>query len=428
MAPGGELALSQDNGADWATLSRRQSSTGDVPWLAWALDGGATWMSVGEIAFDPVVPGRLWLAEGTGIWYADLGDSPTQVHWLSQTRGIENLVPTGVVVPPGGKPLLTAWDRPVFRSEDPRTYPTHYGPENQFGSAWSIDWAVTDPDYVVADVASHQWPSDPSTSGYSEDGGKTWTPFPSIPLHSTNAVTTFGFGAMAVSAPGNIVWVPAFGKRPEYTLDGGKTWAVVVLPGLSDYSLVDNRPYYVNRQVIAADKATSGTFYLYVLDTGVYRSTDGGRTWALRSDNTPMSHADFGWSATLKAVPSHGGELYLTPGRLAGTVTQPFLHSTDGGKTWSNVRGVTGVTAFGFGRPFPGSSSPALYIAGYVHGRYGVYRSLDDRHSWTHLAEYPGGRTAPIIAMDGDKTIAGRVYLAVEGNGWIYRGSATEDQ
>jgi hypothetical protein len=420
MAPGGQLALSQDNGATWRALPRTESSNRDVPWLAWALTDGINYMSLGEIAFDPVVSGRLWFAEGTGVWYADLGENPTSVHWVSQTRGIEELVPTGVVVPPGGKPLLTAWDRPIFRSRDPEVYPTHYGPMNRFGSAWSIDWSVTDPTYVVADVASHQWPSDPSTSGYSTDGGKTWTPFPSTPLESNNAVTTFGFGAMAVSSPGNIVWVPAFGKRPQYTLNGGKTWTPIVLPGLSDYSLVDNKPYYVNRQVIASDKAAPGTFYLYVLNTGLYRSTDGGRTWVLRSDNTSMRNTDYGWGVTLKAVPKHPGELYLTPGQLAGTTAQPFMHSTNGGKTWRNVTGVTGVTAFGFGKHFPHRHHPALYLAGYLHDRYGVYRSTDNGKKWTHLTKYPTGRSATIIAIDGDKTIPGRVYLGIAGSGWTY--------
>jgi hypothetical protein len=424
MGQGGQLALSQDYGSTWSLLPRTQSSNGDVPWLAWALNGGTNFMTVGEIAFDPVVSGRLWFAEGTGVWYADLNTSAATVEWHSQSRGLEQLVPTDVIAPPGGKPLLTAWDRPIFRSDDPDTYPTHYGPINQFGSAWSIDWSVSDPDYVVADVASHQWPSDPSTSGYSTNGGKTWTPFPTIPLGSTNAVTTFGFGSMAVSSPGNIVWVPAYGKRPEYTKDGGKTWTPITLPGVSDYSLVDNQAYYVNRQVIAADKTTPGTFYLYVLNTGTYRTTDGGQTWTQMSDNTAMQDSDYSWNLTLKAVPGHAGELYLTPGKLGGTTTQPFKHSTDAGRTWTTVPGVTGVTAFGYGKPFPRTHHPALFIAGYVHGRYGIYRSTNNAHTWTYLTDYPAGRTPTVTAIDGDKTITGRLYLAITGSGWTYGGSA----
>ena len=420
MAPGGRLALSRDYGSSWRVLKRTQDSAGDVPWLSWALNGGTNYLSVGEIDFDPVRAGRLWLSEGTGVWYSDVDPGAAQVDWHSQSRGIEQLVPTGVIAAPGGKPLLTAWDRPIFRSEDPQSYPSRYGPVNRFGSAWSIDWSVSDPDYVVASVASHQWPSDPSTSGYSTDGGRSWNRFPTIPQGSTNAVTTFGFGSIAVGAPGNVVWVPAFGKRPEFTTDGGRSWKQITLPGVVDYSLVDNKPYYVNRQVLAADKTRPGTFYLYVLSTGVFRTTDGARTWTQMSDNTAMKKIDYGWNVTLKSVPGHEGELFLTPGKLSGTTSQPFQHSLDAGKTWTRIAGVTGVTAFGFGKPYPGADHPAIFLAGYVGGRYGIYRSTDNAASWTYLTDYPDGRTPNVVAIDGDKTTTGRFYLAVGGSGWTY--------
>lgn len=421
MAPGGRLAVSSDYGDTWSVLSRTQSSTGDVGWLAWALNEGETsYMSVGELAFDPVVKGRLWLTEGTGVWYADLADGSAQVQWQSQARGIEQLVPTDVVAPPGGKPLVTAWDRPIFRSEDPESYPVTYGPTNGFGSAWSIDYSVSDPSYVVASVASHQYPSDPSDSGYSTDGGRTWTPFPSIPEGSTNAVTTFGFGAIAVGDPGNVVWAPAFGKRPVFTQDGGRTWSPVELPGLSDYALVDNKPYYVNRQVLTADKTTPGTFYLYVMSSGTYRSTDGGATWTQMSDNAAMDGTDYGYAATLKSVPAEEGELYLTPGLLGDSTDQAFLHSRDAGATWEQVEGMTGVTAFGFGRAFPGSDASTIFAAGYLDGRYGLYRSTDAGTSWTYLVDYPDGRTPSVVAIDGDKDIVGRLYAAVGGSGWVF--------
>lgn len=420
MASGGRTAVSRDFGSTWRVLARTQDSTGDVSWLSWALNGGTNWMSVGEIAFDPVRAGRLWLAEGTGVWYADIEPSSATVAWRSQSRGIEQLVPTGVVAAPGGKPLMSSWDRPLFRSEDPEVYPSGYGPVNRFSSGWSMDWSVSDPDYVVASVASHQWPSDPSQSGYSTDGGRTWSKFASIPLGSTNAVTTFGFGSVAVGAPGNVVWVPSYGKRPHFTVDGGVTWSPIVLPGVSDYSLVNNKGHYVNRNVITADKARPGTFYLYVQDTGIFRSTDGARSWAKMSDNTAMKNTDFNWHVTLKAVPGREGELYLTPGQLNGVTSQPFLHSEDGGRTWTKVPGVTGVTAFGLGKAFPGSDHPAVFVAGQRDGRYGIYRSTDGAVSWTYLTDYPDGRTPHVVAMDGDKDVVGRFYLAIGGSGWTY--------
>jgi photosystem II stability/assembly factor-like uncharacterized protein len=420
MAWGGYLALSTDYGATWTQVPRTvQSGTGDVPWIAWALNGGTNYMSPGELAFDPVVPGRLWFTEGEGVWYADV-TSPT-VHWISQSRGIEQLVPTDVIDPPGGKPLLTAWDRPIFRSEDPRTYPATYGPSNGFSGGWSIDWSLTDPNYVVASVAAPIWPSDPKMSGYSQDGGKTWTPFPTLPEHSTNAVTTFGFGSIAVSTPGNIVWVPSYGKRPEYTKDGGKSWKPITLPGITDYSVIDKSPNYVSRRVITADRVNPGTFYLFVLDHGIYRTTDGGDTWTQQSDYTAFS-ADhwWYWNVSMKAVPGHAGELYLTPGQLTGLTTIPLKRSLDGGATWTNIPNVTGVTAFGFGKPFPGSTHPAIYLAGYVNNKYGIWRSTDDATTWTYLTTYPDDKTATVTSIDGDKNTPGTVYLSLAGAGWTY--------
>ncbi len=420
MATGGQLALSEDFGASWRLLRRTQDSSGDVPWLAWSLNGGTNYMSPGELVFDPVVAGRLWFTEGIGVWSTELDPAAGAVRWVSHSQGIEQLVPTDVVVPPGGKPVMTAWDRAIFRSEDPQTYPTHYGPVNQFGSAWSVDWSVSDPRYLVASVASHQSPNDPRTSGYSTDGGKTWTRFPTIPLGSTNAMTTFGFGSMAVGAPANVVWVPSYGKRPQYTTDGGKTWKQITLPGLRDYSLVDDKPYFVSRRVLAADKSAPGTFYLYVLDTGTFRSTDGAKTWTKMSGTSAMKPTDYHWGVSLKAVPGRRGELYLTPGALGGVTNQPFQRSTDGGATWTTVDGITGVTAFGFGAPFPGSDHATIYLAGHHQGRYGIYRSTDDAHTWTYLTDYPDGKTARITSLDGDKTTIGRLYLSIAGGGWTY--------
>ncbi len=94
MAPGGQLALSSDYGATWRLLPRTQDSTGDVPWLAWALNGGTNYMSVGELAFDPVVAGRLWFTEGTGVWYADLAELRVRRRcWQPQPRASSSWCP-----------------------------------------------------------------------------------------------------------------------------------------------------------------------------------------------------------------------------------------------------------------------------------------------------------------------------------------------
>lgn len=421
MAPGGLLALSADDGLTWSSPRRTQTSAGDVPWLGWALNEGRfSYMSNGELAFDPVVPGRLWLTEGTGVWFADVEVGAAQVLWQSQSRGIEQLVPTGVIAPPGNKPLMTAWDRPIFRATKLTKYATSYGPTNEFSSAWSLDWSVTDPAYAVASVQSHQGGGQPSQSGFTTDNGRTWQPFASLPVPSDNEGTSFGFGAMAVSRPGNVVWVSANGHRPQFTVDGGDTWQPIELPGIEDYSLISSKPHFVSREIVAADKTMPGTFYLYAWGVGIFRSSDGARSWDQVSDDIAENPHQYAWNVTLKAAPAKEGHLFVTPGQLSGTTSQSFRRSMDGGRTWSDVEGITGVTAFGFGKAFEGSDYPAIYLAGYRDGVYGIYRSIDEAQTWTYLTDYPTGRTPTVVAIDGDKDVRGRFYLAIGGSGWVY--------
>ena len=422
IGEGGDLYVSTNYGDTWTLRwQRTMDSAADVPWLAWSLDygGPASWLSIGEIKFDPVQPGRLWATNGVGVWYTDLAPTGEAVHWLSQSRGIEQLVGTDVIAPPGGKPVVSAWDRPIFRVEDLSRYPATYAPSKDFSGAWDLDWSTTDPNFLVASIASPQWPNDPSASGYSTDGGRTWARFATIPHGSTNATTTFGFGTMAVSTPDNILWAPSYGKRPVYTKDRGQTWKDITLPGVSDYRPVSDTQYYFSRRIITADRVRPGVFYLFMLDQGVFRTTDGGDTWARVSDYRPFVGGWYNYHVTLTSVPGREGHLFLTPGPLDGMTTVPLRRSTDGGATWADVANVTGVTAVGLGKGAAAQAYPSIYVAGYVSGAYGIYRSDDEAATWHKLGDYPGGKAGIIGAIDGDKDVAGRFYMRIGGGGWM---------
>ncbi len=430
IAQGGRLAHSADYGGSWTvmgdqwhTITRTTSSSGDIPWLAGTL-GSTEWMSLGGIMFDPVKPGRLWITEGIGVWYHDvrqLNDySATRpVDWHSQGRGIEQLVATDVIHAPGGKPNMSSWDRPLFRSESLDSFPLKYGPDNKFSSAWSLDYSLSNSQFLVSSVASHQWPGDTRQSGYSTDGGQTWTRFGSVPLNSSNAYDSWGFGQIAVSSPDNMVWVPSHGKRPHFTKDRGNTWQAVTLPGVSDYSKFNDRAYYVKRKIITADKITPGVFYMYGRDLGVFKTVDGGTNWT-RVNSTNITSADMAWNVTMKAVPTKAGHLFITPGSLDGITNQPLMRSSDGGASWSTVAGISNVHTFGFGKSAPGTNYPAIYIAGAVNGVFGFYRSSDNASSWTKLADYPLGSLDSYAAVDGDKDVYGKVYIGFGGSGWAY--------
>ena len=56
-------------------------------------------------------------------------------------------------------------------------------------------------------------------SGYSTNGGQTWTAFPSFPPWAVRVAGNQFGGTIAASTPENIIWAPSGGIDPYYTLE-----------------------------------------------------------------------------------------------------------------------------------------------------------------------------------------------------------------
>jgi hypothetical protein len=415
---GGSLTVSVDRGATWqdAPTGAQRVAT-DVPWLGWTQE---SYMSVGELALDPAKRGTLWFAEGIGVWRANVpsaGSDFGPVTFVSQTAGIEQLVANQIIVPPGGSPLLASWDRPIFRIDDVAHYPTTHGPDNERAivMGWALDYAAHEPTYVAG--LFNWWGVE--KSGYSNDGGRTWSRFASDPPATKDGKIG---GSLAVSTPSNIVWAPSNNSDPYFTRDGGATWAPIGLPqGNTDHQHGWSNAYYLNRHIAAADRVLPGRFYLYNTRDGLYRSDDGGATFALAHAGEIAPYS--GFNASLRAVPGHAGHLFFTSGPQGGPgdphpAPNAFMRSRDGGATWSAVDGVLEVHAFGFGRGH--GDYPAIYVAGWVHGDYGIWLSQDDAASWVKLGDYPLGILDRVTAVEGDSNVAERVYVGFGGAGYAY--------
>lgn len=413
---GGYLAESFNRGNTWLDIRwtvRRVAN--DIPWLAWTHE---TYLSNGDMRFDPTVRGRVWFSQGIGVWTTDLVPNATSVTWTSSSLGIEQLVANSITAPPGGRPVVASWDRPLFHVADPEVFPSEHGPTSAFSMGWDVDYASTDPSFLVSVVG---WVD--VQSGFSTDRGRTWTRFPTMPLGSTSSFGTFGFGVIAASTPDNIVWVPSNRRAPHYTKDRGATWRKVVLPGVPDSS--DgwsglHWAYYLTRKVVIADRVTQGTFYMMHTPAGLFRTVDGGDTWTLvkSGEIAPAS----GFNAKLGAVPNRAGHLFFTSGQQTSGAapTGPFMRSTDAGATWTAVPNVLEVFAFGFGKEAPGAAYPTLFIAGYVSGEWGYWMSTDAGGQWTKLTDYPMGSLDQPTAVDGDKDVFGTVYVGFKGSGYAY--------
>jgi hypothetical protein len=157
---------------------------------------------------------------------------------------------------------------------------------------------------------------------------------------------------------------------------------------------------------------------------GVYKTTDGGASWA-RVYSGSLAGGD-AFASKLKSVPQKSGHLFFTAGTQSAPhpARTPLLRSVDGGITWTKVGNFMEVADVGFGTAFPGHDYPAIYVAGYngdAVDSYGIWRSIDNARSWTRIGVFPVGIFSAVQSIDGDKITFGVVYVALSGSGFAYR-------
>lgn len=196
----------------------------------------------------------------------------------------------------------------------------------------------------------------------------------------------------------NIVWVGTgennnqsnviFGDGVYKSEDGGKSWKNMGL-GQSEYIggiVVD--PRNSNTVYVAA----YGPFRNEGGERGIYKTTDGGKTWTrvlFISDYTGcyQIHMDPRYSNILYAVAHQRfKKLYST---ITGGPESAIYKSTDNGTTWQKI--MSGLPSEDVGR-IGMAVSPAnpdvLYAIVQAKEKGGVYRSQDRGASWVKRSSY----------------------------------------
>lgn len=171
---------------------------------------------------------------------------------------------------------------------------------------------------------------------------------------------------------------------------------------------------------IAIDPTDPQTIYIGAAQGGVWKTTNGGVTWAPLSDN----------EASLAI-----GALVLDPNNpqiiYAGTGEGNFsgdsyyglgiLKSTDGGASWS-LLGLSSFAGKRFCRLAIPAANSALLLAAVAAspGGAGIFRSLDGGTNWTQLGAANGLPTSHATDVVFDPSNGNIAYAAFLGNG-IYK-------
>lgn len=408
-----EIYRSTDGGQSWEGLEKNAVyNASRSPWITsyyGAVPDAGNW--VNHLWINPWNPNEVLYATQETIWGSnDIGNAdgvPTTpgtvvdgnaTHWSIHALGIENSSVLALVSPPAGPAHLISGmsDIGSFTHTDLHRSPAggvNMNPNE--GTTSGIDFAGAAP-LTIARVGFG--------GGYSQDGGLTWTPFPTNP-----AMFLRGNGNVAVAANGSAIYwqFSDVGSQAEISKDNGATWHAV--PG---------SPSLTSAQIeVVADRKDPSSAYVYDPATGiVYRTSNQGHT--LQQVNVLAT------GGTMSISPAAKGDLWFAS-------SQGLEHSTDGGTSWNEVGNVTTGYSVAFGAPRPGSAYPAIYLYGQVNGVAGgiaggvtgFFRSTDAGNTFIRIND-DQHQYGNAYIIQGDPRAYGRIYIGTTGRGIVMGESA----
>src|SRR4051794_31725387 len=288
----------------------------------------------------------------------------------------------------------------------------------------------------------------------STDDGATWE-FSGLPDRGA-------FGRIVVNpdnpkevwaaASGSLTWVSS--QRGLYhSLDGGKTWDLA-LSGPGDHTgAVDIALEPGNPHVILASLwdryRNNGSFYYGGVGSGLYRSTDDGKTWT-REDNSNINGATCSWDKTktglsasddlghigMAFAPSDPNRAYLVFATSNGP-DKGYYVSNDAGQTWTCGAGEPGSTTGGYEWVFSRLWVDPANADHVFEANVDMRESGDAGNTWINNTSWSSAVVQPNTfaldtlhadqhAMAWDPNVPKRVYVGNDGG--AYRSDTDGDQ
>lgn len=226
---------------------------------------------------------------------------------------------------------------------------------------------------------------------------------------TTNNGTTFepvfdNYGAYAIGAlamdPGNanVVWAGTgennhqralgYGNGVYKTVDGGKSWKNMGLKDSRHIGEILIDPHNTDIVYVAAEGSAWGPGG----ERGVYKTTDGGKTWELVleiSEHTGVANLCFepGNSKVIYAGAEQRRRRQFS--KIGGGPESAFYKSTDAGKTWDKLgKGIPDVHKGGMEIVVSPADPDIVYVMFEATKKGGFYRSTDRGASFTKMNDY----------------------------------------
>ena len=213
------------------------------------------------------------------------------------------------------------------------------------------------------------------------------------------------------------------------TLDAGTTWVNISDGQIPLGSMGAVEVSLSNPDIVYVGTGSSKIRSNVSIGRGMYKSTDAGRTW------TFSGLRDVGQIATVRVNPANPDLVFVA------ALGNPFVpnkergvyKSTDGGKTWKNVLFVTDSTGAAdlemqpgnpnvlFAAMWHGQRKPWTIVSGAREG--GIYKSTDAGETWTKLATGLPNQLVGRANVAISKAMPNRIYALIEAKpgGGLYR-------
>ncbi len=321
LAPTAPVSLPSGGSSPAATSAPASSASGN--WLALT----DLPRSINAFTVDPDDASVIYAATGN---YAGSGggiykSGDQGITWTRLETNLPNVSIKGLAIVGSGrdKLLLATTDQATFTSGDGVTWTQVNKPAGSSGFG-HYQFAVSQDRKSLYAVVESQG------LARTQDGGQSWTPL-NDGLPATDQGMPY-LGALAIDSTNPLVMyagMSAFvgaGQGVYKSVDGGETWAASN-KGMLDYAI----------SALAVDPANPQVVYAGSSSGDLFKSTDGGGTWTNLKDRLVLrQYGEPRVIHTIQIDPS-GGTIYLI-GDNSGV-----LFSTNGGDKWSLLGNPPGL-------------------------------------------------------------------------------------